>query len=313
MKTSMTIAIVQDGPVYLDKMASLQKAARLISEAAGKGAELIVFGETWLSGYPSWLDYCPEIGVWDHPATKKVFSKMWQNGITVPGPEVTQLEQLARDRNVTLVIGANEIVESGPGNGTIYNTLLTIDSDKGLVNHHRKLMPTFTEKLLYGHGDGHGLQAVNTRFGRLGGLICWEHWMPLTRQALHESGERIHIAVWPSVVDRHLLASRNYAFEGRCFVIAAGQLLQVKDIPSELTLPEHLVPQPEHYVLSGGSCVIGPDGNFLLEPQPTTEKLIIFEINDLDRTIEEKMTLDTAGHYNRNDIFDFQINRKRKG
>lgn len=307
MRKSVSIAIIQASPVYLDLAKSLEKMEMYIKEAATKGAEMIVFGETWLCGYPSWLDHCPYIAIWDHEPTKEVFLKMLRTGVEVPSVTTIQIGKWAKQYKVTIMVGANEVVSKGKGNGTIYNSLLLFDSHGKLVNHHRKLMPTYTEKMLYGHGDGQGLKTVDTGFGEIGGLICWEHWMPLSRQAMHNEKEVIHVAVWPCVFERHQIASRHYAFEGRCFVIAAGQILRVKDMPEELALPDHLKDQPEHFMLNGGSCVIGPDGNYLMEPQFDVEGVLLCEIKDLDRVYKERMTLDVTGHYQRLDVFDFKV------
>ncbi len=224
---------------------SQERAAAFIHEAHQNGAQLIVFGETWFCGYPAWLDHLPNIALWDHPATRNVYAQMLQNGIKIGGPADKTLAGLAKQYNVYLVAGVNEIVNSGYGNGSIFNSLLTYNNQGLLINHHRKLMPTFTEKLLYAFGDGHGLKTHPTPFGRLGSLICWEHWMPLTRQALHQQNEHLHIAVWPAVKDLHQLASRHCAFEGNCYVIAAGQVLRVKDLPAAFDLPEKLRKAPE--------------------------------------------------------------------
>ena len=312
MKNTVKVAIIQKGPVYLDLGKSLQKMLALIEEAVAEKAELIVFGEAWLSGYPAWLDHCTDYARWDYGPTKKVFSKMYQNSVSVDGEAIKTICEAAKKYQVVIVTGINEIVEKGIGNGTIYNALLIINSDGEIVNHHRKLMPTYTEKLLYGIGDGQGLKAAETSLGRIGSLICWEHWMPLTRQAMHDSGELIHIALWPQVHEMLQLASRHYAFEGRCFVIAVGQMMKASDFPEELELPEHLQKEPNTLVLNGGSSIIAPDGKYLLEPQYDTEETIYFEIDNLAKTLEEKMTLDTSGHYNRNDVFDFKVNHVRK-
>ena len=231
MKNSLKVAIVQQGPVYLDLQKSLEKMLALIEGAVSKKAELIVFGETWLSGYPVWLDHCEDYARWDYGPTKKVFSKMYQNSVSVDGETIKTICEVAKKNEIVIVVGINEVVEKGIGNGTIYNSLLIIDSNGEIVNHHRKLMPTYTEKLLYGTGDGHGLKAADTTLGRIGSLICWEHWMPLTRQAMHNSGELIHIALWPQVHEMLQLASRHYAFEGRCFVIAVGQIMKASSFP----------------------------------------------------------------------------------
>ena len=312
MKNALKVAIVQQGPVYLDLQKSLEKMLAIIDEAVAKNAELIVFGETWLSGYPAWLDHCVDFARWDYGPTKKVFSKMYQNSVDVEGETIKTICQKAKKYKVVIVTGINEVVEKGIGNGTIYNSLLIINSNGEIVNHHRKLMPTYTEKLLYGTGDGHGLKAADTTLGRIGSLICWEHWMPLTRQALHNSGELIHIALWPQVHEMLQLASRHYAFEGRCFVIAVGQIMKASSFPKELELSEHLKKNPETNVLNGGSSIIGPDGKYLLEPQYGNDETIFFEIENLDQALEEKMSLDTSGHYNRNDVFDFNVNFERK-
>ena len=310
MSQTMIVAIVQHAPVHLDLNGSLQKALGLIEKAAQHGAELVVFGECWLSGYPSWLDHCPEVALWNHQPMKDAFIQLYQNSVQVPGPEIGMIAEMAKRHSVSLVIGVNEVVASGIGNSTVYNSLLTIGSNGELLNHHRKLMPTFSEKLLYGIGDGNGLKAVQAGKARVGGLICWEHWMPLSRQALHNSGEQIHVAVWPEVHTYHQLASRHYAFEGRCFVVAAGQMFRAGDTPKSLTLPDHLAEDPDQMLLRGGSCVIGPDGGYIIEPTIGSEGILMAEL-DLTAALGEKMTLDTAGHYNRNDIFDFSINSKR--
>ncbi|RMG27788.1 MAG: carbon-nitrogen hydrolase family protein [Bacteroidetes bacterium] len=302
----LKVAIVQHAPIYLDVQASLQKLCTHIEEAAAGGAVIVAIGESWLSGYPAWLDHCPEAALWDHPPTKEVFALMYQNSICVPGPETEVLASLARQHQLTLVLGVNERVEEGPGNGSIYNSLLIIGPEGQLLNHHRKLMPTYTEKLVYALGDGRGLKSVRVNGVQIGGLICWEHWMPLARQCLHNAGEHLHVALWPTVHDIHQLASRHYAFEGRCFVLAVGQLMRVKDLPPQLRMPETLSTQPEKLLLRGGSCLIGPDGHFLLSPQWDTEAVLLAEIDPL-RVLQERMTLDTSGHYQRPDLFHFEL------
>ena len=154
------VAIAQSAPVYLDKRASLAKALNLIERAAKRGAGLVAFGETWLPGYPAWLDVCPGAALWQNPSAKDVFARLRNNSIIVPGEEVNLLSDAARDFKIAIVIGVNERVDSGPGNGTLYNSLLTISDDGHLKNHHRKLVPTYTERLVWGNGDGRGLEAA---------------------------------------------------------------------------------------------------------------------------------------------------------
>ncbi len=309
---SLNIAIIQHKPVHLNLNASLQKALHLIKEAADKAAQLIVFGETWLSGYPSWIDYCPEIALWNNDSAKEVFAQMHSNSIDVNGDEMKMLCATAKESGIILCMGINEKITNGIGSGTIYNSFVIINEQGEIKNHHRKLVPTFNEKLLYSHGDAAGLKTVETNWGRMGGLICWEHWMPLSRQALHNENEIIHIALWPTVHEMHQVASRHYAFEGRCFVIAAGQMMQARDIPAELLLSESLKNNPDKYILNGGSCVIDPKGNYLLPPQFDREEILYCTIENFGMSIKEKLTLNTSGNYSRWDIFDFTIDKKRK-
>ncbi len=306
MAQKITVGIVQSRPVFNDLTASLEKAVGLISTAAKMGASLVAFGETYLAGYPAWLDHSPTAALWDHEPTKQVFGQMRRNSLIVPGRETKVLGIAARENNVTVVIGVNERVDRGPGNGTLYNSLLTFDETGELVNHHRKLVPTYTERMVHGNGDGDGLRTVDTLSGRIGGMICWEHWMPLARQSMHSAGEDVHVGVLPTVHEMHQITCRQYAFEGRCFVLAVGSILLAEDIPEEFPLTAGT--DPASCLLRGGSCVISPDGSYVVEPVYDVETIVTAEI-DLSIIDREKMTLDVSGHYHRPDVFDFNVKR----
>jgi predicted amidohydrolase len=308
MSKIVTVGLVQSSPVFMNLEASVRKAVEQIGEAASRGAQIVVFGETWLAGYPAWLDYCPEAALWNHEPTKQVFARLRQNSIVVPSPETKILANAAKENNVTVVIGVNERVERGAGNGTLYNGLLTFSNEGKLVNHHRKLVPTFTERLVYGQGDGDGLDAVDTSSGRVGGLVCWEHWMPLARQTMHNAGEQIHVSVFPTVHEMHQIASRHYAFEGRCFVLTVGLIMPVRDLPEELKTSAELAQNPDNFLLRGGSAVIAPDGRYIAGPVYEEETILIAEI-DLSEIDKEKMTLDVSGHYQRPDVFELNLNK----
>ncbi|SDY91345.1 carbon-nitrogen hydrolase family protein [Hymenobacter psychrophilus] len=297
-----TVAAVQAAPIYLNLPASLAKAEALIAQAAAKGARLVVFPETWLPGYPAWLDSCRDVNRWDSLAVKQVYRRLADNSVVVPGPVTEALGAAARTHGITLNMSVHERVTEGPGRGTLYNTMLLFGDDGTLLHVHRKLMPTYTERLIWGQGDGQSLQATATPLGRIGGLICWEHWMPPARQRLHESGEDVHIAAWPHVKEMNLLASRHYAFEGRCFVVAAGALMAVRDLPAELAPLPELQTDPDALLLRGGSAIIGPDGTILAGPVFDEEIILTAEI-DLNRIREEQLTLDVTGHYARPDVF----------
>jgi predicted amidohydrolase len=300
---TLTVAIAQ-AEVAPDLAAGLQRTAELAREAAERGAQLVAFPETWLPGYPAWLDVCRDAALWDHAPTKAVFARMARDSISIPGPAADALAAIAREAGITMVVGVSERVEAGPGRGTLFNSLLTFAPDGRLLNHHRKLVPTYTERLVWGPGDAEGLRAVDTPAARVGGLVCWEHWMPLARQAMHDSGEDVHVAVWPTAHEMHQVASRQYAFEGRCFVLAVGGLMRASALPLELEPHPERIASPDAWVLRGGSAVIGPDGRYIVEPVYDEPRLIVAEL-DLGRIREESMTLDVTGHYARTELFDF--------
>ena len=287
---------------------ALERTRTYAAEAASQGAAIIAFPETWIPGYPAWLDYCRDAALWDHAPVKEVYAQMAAESVVVEGATGAALRAVAWDIGATIVVGVTERVERGPGRGTLYNALLTIGPDGTLLNHHRKLMPTYTERMVWGAGDADGLRAVDSGGVRVGGLICWEHWMPLARQTLHESGEDVHVAVWPTVHDRHQLASRHYAFEARCYVLAVGALMRAHALPSTLEPHPDRIHNGDDWVLRGGSAIIAPDGTYVTEPVWEREAVIVADV-DLRRNREESMTLDVTGHYHRPDLFTFHVRR----
>ena len=307
MNGSLRVALIQARPVYYDLHACIAKAEALIAEAADSGAMLAVFGETFFPGYPAWLDVAMDYARWDHAPTKRLYARLVENSLSIDSAEMRQLQACAKAHEIALVIGLNERVASGRGSRSLYNSLVIIDADGAIRNHHRKLRPTYTEQLVWAQGDGAGLRAVDTAAGRIGGLICWEHWMPHARQALHLSGEDIHIALWPQVKPLHQIASRHYAFEGRCFVLAVGSIMPAADFPAELELAPDL---RDARLLNGGSAIIAPDGEYLVEPVFDEERIISADL-DLSQIRQEQMALDVTGHYARDDVFDFAVNRRR--
>ncbi len=295
--------VIQHPPVFLDLSKSVEKACDLIAKAAGLGAQLIVFPETWLTGYPIWLDLAPGAGLWGSDEANQVFQRLYENSPTLTDLAIEQLAKKAKSAGAVIVMGLHERAGS-----TLYNTTLYIAADGEKMGYHRKLVPTYTERLIWGRGDGSTLKVFDTPLGKMGGLICWEHWMPLARYTYHAQGEQIHIAQWPTVKEMHQIASRNYAFEGRCFVIAAGTVLHRDEVlASGLPLFEKIPDEGDGLVMRGGSCIIGPDGGYLAEPVFNQPEFISAEI-DLRKSIPASMTLDIAGHYSRPDIFTLQVN-----
>jgi len=294
--------------------ASLGRALELIGEAAAGGAALIVFPETWLPGYPVWIDSAPGAAIWGQPAAHALYHTLAENSITIPGPHVARLQEAARSRGVHVVMGAHE-----RRGGTLYNTILFIDPAGG-CRVHRKLTPTYAERLLWGQGDGSTLTVGPGPIGPLGGLICWEHWLPLARAAMHALGETIHVAQWPSVRELHQLASRHYAFEGQCFVLAAGTVLTRGDViagyrslgapdAGALALLESIDGDAATVLQPGGSAVIAPDASYLAGPL-FDEPGILYADLDAARIARGHLLLDTDGHYSRPDVFHLRVDTR---
>jgi nitrilase len=309
------VAVVQHPPVFLNLARSIERAIALTRDAASHGAQVVVFPETWLPGYPVWLDDAPTAGLWDYAPAKALYQVLADNALTVPGPEFEALKTVAQEVAVTLVMGAHE-----RAGGTLYNTMLLFGADGG-HRVHRKLMPTYTERLVWGMGDGSTLDVLPTPFGAIGGLICWEHWMPLARAAMHATREAIHVAQWPGVKELHLLASRHYAFEGQCFVVAAGAILTRgemlagfdslalgSDHPAR-TLLEAIPGDAATVLLRGGSAIIAPDTTYVVGPA-VGEAITLHADLDLRRIAEGHLALDVDGHYARPDVFQLTVNQQ---
>jgi len=302
MTQKFLAAAAQIAPAFLDLEGCLDIARKWIEKAGEDGVRVLVFPETWLPGYPVWLDYSPQAALWDHSPAKEVFGRLMENSPTMNSPALQRLCAAAAQAGLNLVMGINE----RDGN-TLYNTMVYISEKGQILGKHRKLIPTYSERLVWGRGDGSTLAVVDTSCGRLGGLVCWEHWMPLARQAMHDKHELLHTAVWPAVKELHQLASRSYAFEGRCFVIAAGSILDRSHLPDDLSLLNEM--PGEGPWLTGGSVIIGPDAKILVGPVDNKETLVIAEI-DPGASTRESMTLDVSGHYSRPDIFRLAVNEE---
>ena len=305
MKSEFTAAIVQHPPVFLNKKESIKRACHLIEEAAAE-AKIITFPETWLPGYPVWLDYSPNAALWDYPPAKALYRALVENAVTIP-KDIKVLLDIAKKLDVCIVMGVHERV-----NGTLYNTMVFIDKTYTL---HRKLMPTYTERLVWGRGDGSTLRVMKTGYGNIGGLICWEHWMPLARATMHAQSEVIHVAQWPMVKPLHHIASRHYAFEGQCFVLAAGCTLKKGEImDSVTTLPdkkaaellEEIPGTDADFILKGESAVISPDTQYITGP--LSDACILYSDIHVSKITEGHLFLDTHGHYSRPDVFHLTVN-----
>ena len=310
---TLSVALIQKPPVFLNLSASVDLACSLVRRCAGDGARLVVFPETWLPGYPVWMDEAPGAALWDHPPAKDLFRCLLDNSPTISGAEINTIRTAAGEAGTDVVLGINE----RDGN-SLYNTMVFITDAGRQLDLHRKLVPTYTERLVWGRGDGSTLPVVKRPWGRLGGLVCWEHWMPLARAAMHARHETVHVAQWPWVRDMHQVACRHYAFEGRCFVLASGSLLTRGDIlegfasvasdyPHARELLQSIAGEDDLMLLRAGSGVVGPDGRWVVEPLCDSADTVFAEL-DLKTVKEQLMTLDTDGHYSRPDVFTLKVN-----
>lgn len=299
-----TLHIIQDTPPLFELETALEIARKAIRTAGEKGADLVVFPETWLGGYPSWVF---GMAGWDSEEARHWFGKLVVSSLVLDSSHADALRLAAKEANVTVVMGINERARAS--SAILFNSLVTIGPDGSILNVHRKLLPTHTERIVWTPGDGAGLRAVDTPAGRIGGLVCWEHWHPLARHALHADDEQIHVAVWPDMPSSHQVASRSYAFEGRCFVVSAATYMPAERVPPELR-DAFILGLGGQDGLRGGSGVIGPDGEYRIGPvfgSETVEATI-----DLADTIRFKHDLDVTGHYDRRDVFQLSVNRQRE-
>lgn len=312
----LSVALIQAPPVFLNLQASVEKAVGLIADAARQGARLIVFPETWLTGYPVWLDEAPGSATWGHEGAEALFRRLFENSPALDGPEMALLSRTASEAGAEVVLGVHERV-----GGSLYNSIVFLDGEQ--VRVHRKLTPTYNERLIWAQGDGSTLGAWPRDYGVLGALVCWEHWMPFTRAAMHAQNEAVHVAQWPAVTELHQIASRHYAFEGQCFVLAAGCVLSRDDVlegfdsqagadPAGRALLES-IPESKTLLKTGGSAVIAPDASYVAGPVYDDPRTVFTEI-DLGRVTAGRLYLDTHGHYARPDVFQLRVDtRPRSG
>jgi aliphatic nitrilase len=292
-----TAAAVQAAPVFLDREATIDKACELIADAAKGGASLIVFPETWVPGYPFWHT---SPGV----LSSETYAALWKNAVEIPSTSTNRLGQAAKKAQAYVVIGIDE--RDTVSRGTLYNTLLYFSPDGEVLHRHRKLMPTFTERTIWGLGDGSDLDVLETPLGRLGGLICWEHEMTLAKYALYAQGEQVHCSVWPAYTsqnDHIAFGTRQYAFEGACFVVAACGVVTPGSVPSQFG--------GDNWQANGGTAIIGPNGQYLAGPIYGAEEIIYAEI-DLEMALREKHSRDIAGHYARPDVLQLVVHAAPK-
>lgn len=309
MEHHLSVALAQISPVWLDKAATIKKIENTIQDAAKEAAELVVFGEALLPGYPFWLSLT-DGAAWDNKINKEIHAHYIRNSIQIEAGELDSICQLAKENNIAIYLGIIERAKNRGGH-SIYASLVYIDQKGQIKSVHRKLQPTYDERLTWAPGDGNGLQVHALKQFTVGGLNCWENWMPLARTALYGQGENLHVAVWPGSDHNTKDITRFIARESRSYVISVSSLMSKNDFPKETPHLDAILAKAPEVLANGGSCIAGPDGEWIVEPVVNKEGLI-YRTLDFNRIYEERQNFDPVGHYSRPDVTKLIVNRERQ-
>ncbi|WP_456464137.1 carbon-nitrogen hydrolase family protein [Lutibacter sp.] len=305
----LKIGMAQISPVWLDKEKTIEKIKLVIIEAGEKKCELIIFGEGLLPGYPFWVSLTNG-SAFDSTIQKEIHAHYIRNSIQIEAGELSEICELAKKYNMAIYLGIIERAKDRGGH-SLYCSLVYINAKGKIESVHRKLQPTYEERLVWAAGDGNGLQVHNLKQFCVGGLNCWENWMPLSRTALYGLGENLHIAVWPGSDYNTTDITRFIARESRSFVISVSSLMKVEDFPNNTPHLKTILKKAPTVLANGGSCIAGPDGEWIVEPIIGKEGLIVKEL-DFNRVLEERQNFDPVGHYSRPDITKLTVNRERQ-
>jgi nitrilase len=306
---TLKVALAQMAPVWLNKAVTLEKIKTYISDAGSKRCELVVFGEGILPGYPFWVSLT-DGAAFDSSVQKEIHAHYIRNAIQIEAGELNDVCALAKENNIAVYLGIIERAKNRGGH-SLYCSLVYISQNGEIQSVHRKLQPTYEERLTWSPGDGNGLQVHDLKQFCVGGLNCWENWMPLPRAALYGMGENLHIAVWPGADYNTKDITRFIARESRSYVLSVSGLMSVKNFPEDTPHLQKILEKAPDTLANGGSCIAGPDGEFIIEPVLNKEGLII-ETLDINRVYEERQNFDVSGHYSRPDVTQLTVNRERQ-
>ena len=305
---TLTIALAQIAPVWFDREKTLAKVCESISEATDKGANLVAFGEALVPGYPFWIEFS-KITDFNSPFHKAFYAEYVKQAVSIERGDLESVTAVARDKKVAVYLG---IIERPSDRGeSVYASLVYIDVDGKIGSVHRKLMPTYDERMTWATGDGHGLRTHRLGEFTVGGLNCWENWMPLARTSLYAQGEDLHVAVWPGSKRNTNDITRFIALESRSFVASVSGLMRKSDLPDHLPGIEQVIENSPDFLANGGSCIAAPDGSWVIEPFCDEEKILVASL-DHTRVREERQNFDPVGHYSRPDVLKLKVNRKRQ-
>ncbi|MFH5183344.1 carbon-nitrogen hydrolase family protein [Paenibacillus sp. TAB 01] len=304
----INVAVVQAAPILFDKQSAMDKIASMTRDAAEQGAHLVVFPEVFLPGYPRGLSFGARVGSRTADG-RKDWERYWASSIDIPGAETQLMGELAKECGVYLVVGVVER-DQEYSTGTLFNSMVYFGPDGALLGKHRKLVPTGSERLLWGQGDGSTLTVIDSPFGRIGGLICWENYMPLARTAMYAQGVTIYIAPTADARDTWQSTIRHIACEGRCYVISCNQFATKASYPADLAYYED-IEQDADILSKGGSAIVGPLGEYVAGPLYNQED-ILFATLDLSAITQSRFDFDAVGHYSRPDVFQLVVNDRKQ-
>ncbi len=305
----LIVGIAQISPVWLNREQTTAKIIKQLQMAGQQQCRLVVFGEAMLPGYPFWIELTNGAR-FNSPIQKEIHAHYIQNAVRIEAGHLDNICQVAAHHHVAVVLGCIERAVERGGH-SLYASLVYIDPQGIIRSVHRKLMPTYEERLTWSPGDGHGLQVHKLGPFTLGGLNCWENWMPLARAALYGQGENLHIAIWPGGIHNTNDITRFMAKEGRSYVISASGLMHKSDFPADTPHLEAILAEAPDQLANGGSCIAGPDGEWLVPPLVDKEDLIVATL-DYQTVLEERQNFDPAGHYARPDVTQLTVNRQRQ-
>lgn len=309
MKNQLKVALAQISPVWLNKKATLQKIENSIEDAAKSNCELIVFGEAVLPGYPFWLALTGG-AQWNTELNKTLHAHYVNQSVCIEKGDLNSVCALAKQHKIAIYLGIME-KPLDRGGHSIYASLVYINEVGQIKSVHRKLQPTYDERLTWAQGDGNGLQVHQLKAFTVGGLNCWENWMPLPRTALYGQGENLHIAVWPGSDHNTKDITRFIARESRSYVVSVSALMNKGNFPTDTPFYDAIVKNAPQTLANGGSCIASPDGEWLVKPVLNKEGLIIETLN-FNRVLEERQNFDVVGHYSRPDVTKLIVNTARQ-
>ncbi len=308
-QNELKIGIAQISPVWLDKGGTISKIENYIEDAAKNECELVVFGEGMLPGYPFWVSLT-DGAKFNSKVQKELYAYYVENSIQIESDDLQSICQLARKHKISIYLGIIERAKNRGGH-SLYCSLVYISVNGVIESIHRKLQPTYEERLVWAQGDGNGLVTHAIKDFCVGGLNCWENWMPLSRTSLYAQGENLHIAVWPGSLYNTFDITQFIAKESRSFVISVSSVLKKSDIPQYIPHYDKVVNKAPEFLANGGSCMCGPDGKWIIPPEIETESLLCATI-DFKMVLEERQNFDVSGHYSRPDVTKLVVNQNRQ-